>query len=190
MYSLVLMMALNGSADVAGASPVAVPSVRTIGSQELYRGHRGGCYGCYGCYGGCYGCWGGCYGCYGGCYGCYGGYAGAYYYGGMRHGGRADITPVEPQTQMVAQAAPARIQVELPANATLTVDDTPTQSTSANRTFVSPALEPGMKYHYTLKATLVRNGETLEITKRVPVEAGRESRVVLDFNDESQVARR
>jgi uncharacterized protein (TIGR03000 family) len=68
MYSMVLMVALSGGAEVPDWG-------------------RGGCHGCYGgcfggCYGGCYGgCWGGCYGggcygygCWGGCYGCYGGY--------------------------------------------------------------------------------------------------------------------
>jgi uncharacterized protein (TIGR03000 family) len=95
MYSVVLMMALSGSADVPAF------------------GHRGGCCGggCYGgyascsggCYGGGYGCSGschggrafrhrghGCHGCSGGGYGCCGSYGGCYgggCYGGCYGGG-------------------------------------------------------------------------------------------------------
>ena len=66
MYSMVLMVALSGGAEVPD-----------FGRGGCYGGGWGGCYGgCYGggCYG--YGCWGGCYGLYGtGCGGsCYGGY--------------------------------------------------------------------------------------------------------------------
>ncbi len=73
--------------------------------------------------------------------------------------------------------APARIIVSLPADARLTVDGTPTKSTSATRVFVSPALQPGQQYQYTFKAEVVRNGEPQSATKQVTVRAGQETRV-------------
>jgi uncharacterized protein (TIGR03000 family) len=87
MYSMVLMVALTGGAEV--------PDCHRCGCHGGYGGCYGGCWGgCYGggyggCHGGGYGgCWGGCYGGgYGGCYGggCYGmSYGGCY---GMGYGG-------------------------------------------------------------------------------------------------------
>jgi len=77
MYSVVLMMALSGGADLPASHGC--------------KGCCGGCYSCYGCCGGCYGCSGcngckgghhkscngcySCYGCCGGCYGCHGCYS-------------------------------------------------------------------------------------------------------------------
>ena len=73
------------------------------------------------------------------------------------------------------------IQVTLPADATLTVDDMPTTSTSSVRTFVTPDLRPGQAYHYTLRAQITRNGQTVQVERRVPVAAGQTSRVMMEF---------
>lgn len=75
----------------------------------------------------------------------------------------------------------ATIVVSLPADARLTVDDVVTQSTSATRTFVSPALESGKDFHYTLKAEIVRDGKTYTAIRRVAVRAGEETKVSLDI---------
>jgi uncharacterized protein (TIGR03000 family) len=88
MYSVVVLMALQGSVDVPDFG-------RRGGCGGCYggcygggrHGHRHGCSGCYGGgYGGCYG--GGYGGCYGGGYGgCYGGGYGGCYGGGCYGGG-------------------------------------------------------------------------------------------------------
>src|SRR5439155_21252104 len=79
MYSVVLVMALAGSADAPDCHRHSCHGGR--GCQGGYTCHGGGYGGCYGGgYGGCYGgvSYGGCYGGgYGGCYG--GGYGGGYY---------------------------------------------------------------------------------------------------------------
>ena len=62
-----------------------------------------------------------------------------------------------PKTGMAP--APATLIVSLPADAKLTIDDSPTASTSAERTFVSPTLKPGQDYNYTLKAEMVRDAQ-------------------------------
>jgi uncharacterized protein (TIGR03000 family) len=80
-------------------------------------------------------------------------------------------------TEEVSVPTPATILVSLPADAQLTVDGTATQSTSTNRVFVSPVLEPGKDFYYTLKAEFVRNGKRVAASKEVTVRAGKETRV-------------
>ena len=51
---------------------------------------------------------------------------------------------------------------------------------------MTPALEPGKFYYYTLKAEVVRDGKALVETKKVFVEAGKEAFV--DFGDSKLAA--
>lgn len=76
-------------------------------------------------------------------------------------------------------AAPASILVSLPADAKLTFDDAPTRSTSASRVFLTPPLERGKTFHYTLKAEAVRDGRSVTVSKQIDVRAGQETRVEL-----------
>jgi uncharacterized protein (TIGR03000 family) len=153
-------------------------------------GCYGGGYGCrgggYGCYGGGYGCYGGGYGCHGGGYGCSAGYGGAGCCGG--YGGRPAAPPVPPAPAPTEKPkgealgpAPATIIVGLPAGATLTIDDTPTSTTSANRVFQTPPLQGGYEYFYTLKAEAMQDGKPVQVTNRITVRAGETTRVRLEF---------
>jgi uncharacterized protein (TIGR03000 family) len=76
---------------------------------------------------------------------------------------------------------PATLVVNLPAQAKLTVDDYATRSVTSVRTFTTPNLEAGTTYYYTLKAEVVRDGQTLTTNKRVAVRAGEETQVSLEF---------
>jgi uncharacterized protein (TIGR03000 family) len=205
MYSIVLMMALGNGVSTPAYQDEALSFGRQAmhdSGHRLYRGCHGcngcngchggrggrhGCHGCYGCYGGGYGCYGGGYGCQGGGYGCQGGGYGCHG-GGMyvapAHHGKAHHEEDEeeaPKKKTTLGPAPATILVSLPADAQLTFDDARTTSTSSERTFVTPNLQPGTEYHYTLKATIVRGGETVATTKRIAVQAGEEARVSLEF---------
>jgi len=71
--------------------------------------------------------------------------------------------------------------VSLPPDAKLFVEDMVTSSTSNSRLFVSPPLEPDKVFFYTLKGQMVRNGQALTTTQRVPVRAGQETEVSLEF---------
>lgn len=73
----------------------------------------------------------------------------------------------------------ATLVVTLPADATLSIDDATTSSISANRVFVTPALEAGKEYEYTLKAQIVRDGKKQIVTEKVTVRAGKTSQVEL-----------
>jgi uncharacterized protein (TIGR03000 family) len=79
-----------------------------------------------------------------------------------------------------AERRPATVQVTLPADATLTIDGHATRSTSAERLFVTPPLEPGKRYSYTFSARFVRDGKTVTVAQEVIIRAGRETFVSLD----------
>jgi len=71
----------------------------------------------------------------------------------------------------------AEINVHLPADARLFVDNVPCPLTSAKRTFNTPQLEQGKKYFYNLRAEVVRNGQTQSETVRVLLTPGQQVRV-------------
>jgi uncharacterized protein (TIGR03000 family) len=171
------------------------------GGRERHHGRHNSCHGggCYG--GGCYGvsscdCGGVVYG--GGCYG--GGYAvgGGCWGGGAVIGAPAMAAPAkqmvpppaaktEEKKEEVRVPTSATIVVTLPAEAKLIIDDYVTTSTSGTRFFATPALNPGMEYHYTLKAEMVRGGKKVAATKEVTVRAGMLTREVLELPSESVV---
>jgi uncharacterized protein (TIGR03000 family) len=82
-------------------------------------------------------------------------------------------------TSVQAPTNTAKLYVTLPADAELTIDDTPTVSTSESRVFESPSLTLGKTYYYVLKATVVRDGKTETVKKEVTVRAGEDTRIQL-----------
>src|SRR5262249_60507541 len=168
MYSVVLMAAMT-----------VTPSTPSWGWRHGCHGCYGG-YACAGCYGGygCYGCRGGWGGCYGyGCNGCYGGYGcyGSAYYGchgcwGAPAGGEIMPGPggrperVPPPKEEKSKTgtsvdAPAKLIVELPADAKLYIDDHLMKTASAKRLFNTPKLEAGETYYYILKGEIDTDGK-------------------------------
>jgi len=88
-------------------------------------------------------------------------------------------------TPVQAPANTAKLYVNLPADAKLTINGTSTVSTSKSRVFESPSLTPGKTYFYVLKATLVRDGKPETVTKEVAVRAGEDSRVKIEIPETS-----
>jgi uncharacterized protein (TIGR03000 family) len=76
-------------------------------------------------------------------------------------------------------AAPATMIVRLPANAILTIDASPTKSTSDLRTYHTPLLAADDVFFYDFVATLVVNGESIVLKQRVPVRAGKTTELKL-----------
>jgi uncharacterized protein (TIGR03000 family) len=247
MYSVVLMMALSGGAEVpdfghrrghgcdggcsgsvgcSGYVGYGCTGGGSHGGRRHGHGHRNRCHGGGGCHGGGY-CSGGCYGggfayggCYGGGFGCAGGGYGGCYGGGFAapvgYGGcaggmivappypgggvkpmpggeemkkkQAEKVPA-PGTETGLIEAPATILVTLPAAARLLVDGAPTTSTSGTRLFISPNLQPGRDYTYTLRAEIIRDGQTIAQEQRVTVRAGEETSVPITFADAGLAAR-
>lgn len=73
--------------------------------------------------------------------------------------------------------AKASVVVSLPADAKLIANDQVMRATSGHREFVTPALEQGKTYSYTLKMIVERDGKTLEESKRILVRAGERTEV-------------
>jgi uncharacterized protein (TIGR03000 family) len=71
-------------------------------------------------------------------------------------------------------AAPAYIEVELPAGAELWFGDTKTKQTGPSRQFVSPALPVGREYVYELRALWVEGGREVTQTREISVRGGEE----------------
>jgi uncharacterized protein (TIGR03000 family) len=78
-----------------------------------------------------------------------------------------------------ANANEATLVVTLPEDAKLTIDGEETTSTSEQRVFVSPALQSGKLYEYSLEAKVLRDGKVQTATAQVTVRPGEVSRVEL-----------
>jgi uncharacterized protein (TIGR03000 family) len=79
--------------------------------------------------------------------------------------------PITPKSAQ-AQPAPATIVVTLPANAKLSIDGYVSTQTSGERRLVTPAIQPGQEFTYTLVATSNQDGQPVSQTQRVTVRAG------------------
>jgi len=80
---------------------------------------------------------------------------------------------------------PAFLIVTVPAkDAVVEIEGTKTKATGEVRRFQSPALQPGVKYHYSIKVTWIENGTPRELKKDVPVLAGQEASI--DFVKEAK----
>jgi uncharacterized protein (TIGR03000 family) len=97
----------------------------------------------------------------------------------------AEKVPVKP----MGMAAPANLIVNLPADATLSIDEAATTSTGSIRNFITPELEAGKTYTYTLKAEITRDGKIETITRQVEVRAGQLTNVTMEAPAAATVAR-
>jgi uncharacterized protein (TIGR03000 family) len=98
----------------------------------------------------------------------------------VRAGGEArvafdDLVARAPETKPAA----ARITVRLPVDAQLFVNGEACSLTSSIRAFSTPVLQPGREYAYTLRAEVVRDGQTRTESRRVVFEAGKQ--VTVEF---------
>jgi uncharacterized protein (TIGR03000 family) len=88
------------------------------------------------------------------------------------------------QSADASAAAPATIEMNLPAEAKVTIDDTITESTSAIRTFVSPPLEPGAEYNYNIKVEIIRDRRAVIAQKQITVRAGEIAKVAVRLSED------
>lgn len=84
---------------------------------------------------------------------------------------------------------PATIIVSLPADARLIVDGSATTSTSDRRVLMTPVLENGSTYVYTMQAEVTREGRTMTQTQQVTVRGGETSNVQFSFGTQSVASR-
>jgi uncharacterized protein (TIGR03000 family) len=74
------------------------------------------------------------------------------------------------------ELAPATVVLSVPAGARVTVDGYTLSGTGRERTFVTPAIDPGERYEYTVRATLTVDGRGEVESLNVTVVAGEISR--------------
>ncbi len=97
--------------------------------------------------------------------------------------------PVAASTKpRAAETQTARITVSLPSNARLWVDNVKCPLVSGQRSFNTPALNPGTEYFYTLRMEVDRDGQVVSENRRVFVAAGRS--ISVDFNTPATVTAR
>jgi uncharacterized protein (TIGR03000 family) len=82
----------------------------------------------------------------------------------------------------------ATIVVTLPEDARLTFDGKATVSTGSRRLFITPPLERGRDFHYTIEANVMRNGKTATSSQQITVKAGEVTRVGLLLGEDRRVA--
>ena len=80
----------------------------------------------------------------------------------------------------------AKLIVDLPADATLYIDDQKMTLTSSRRVFNTPELERGEVYYYMVRAEVLRDGKPVTVSKRVIVKPGQE--VSADFRNLAEPA--
>ena len=201
MYSLLLMSAMAGGADVPqfhgrlfggcnGSTACYGSSCNGCGGGSCHGGglfgHRAyrasGCYGssCSGCYGSsCHGCWGS------SCHGCAGSMGGS----GIWYSQSAVITMPAVGTAKIEEdeKQSANITVELPAGAKLYVDGTLVTGEDTVRHFHTPTLARGKQYFYAMKAEVMVAGKPVVEEKQVIVRAG--DRVTEKFEKLSAAAK-
>jgi uncharacterized protein (TIGR03000 family) len=120
--------------------------------------------------------------------GCTGGCGGVIIDGGVIMNPAPPVTtpaPVEKKVEIkktTQAAAPATLVVTLPADARLLIDGRSTVSTTGERTFITPEFAVGQVVTYTLRAEIVRDGQTLTQTQVVNVRGGQTTAVPFSFN--------
>jgi len=88
-----------------------------------------------------------------------------------------------PAAPVFASADRGRLVVTLPADAALLVDGQRTTASSGQRTFVTPPIEAGRTYYYTLTAEVNRDGVNRSVTEKVYVRPGQTTQVSLTISD-------
>jgi uncharacterized protein (TIGR03000 family) len=93
-----------------------------------------------------------------------------------------------PNVPVVVAPAPTstQIQLEVPASAKVWFDDQPTIQTGSSRTFVSPPLATGFKYHYAVRVDWQDGDRRSERNQTIFFNAG--DRLNLDFTAHQTVA--
>lgn len=134
--------------------------------------------------GGSYGSWGSSGGSSGGSHGSWGSSGGS---SGGSHGGMAapadSEAPAPPEGDSTGSnfglLNAVVLDVTLPADARVYINDRLTRSTGASRRYVSDGLDIGSLYTYELRAEVIRQGRRLVKTEKVQLKAGDE--VTIDF---------
>lgn len=87
-------------------------------------------------------------------------------------GGTETAPKPRPKPDADKKPGQARLIIDVPAEAKLYIDDQLMKTTSAHRTFRTPALEAGQTYYYVVRAEVAQGGKQYTETRRLLVRAG------------------
>jgi uncharacterized protein (TIGR03000 family) len=104
---------------------------------------------------------------------------------GAGDAGAGDAPPLPPDARRRIDSRSAMLNVTVPGDARIFVNDLATSSTGSQRHYVSRDLQPGYTYTYQLRAEYDQDGQTMTETKVVRLNAGQSARVSFDFADEA-----
>ena len=152
-----------------GAGPAFANSWGSHGSSGGSHGSIGGLFSHHDSHGS-HGSSGGSHGSSGGSHGSGGGYYTASY----------TAAPIA-----TAVTAVAYLNVKVPEDAKVYLQDQLMTIPGTQRRFVTPAIEQGYQSNYTVKAEVVRNGQTITKTAQATVSAGQEVDVVVSFDGQN-----
>lgn len=110
-----------------------------------------------------------------------GGYVPGYYPAYLpAHASTLLRNPVDRFAAAPADGKPATVVATLPANAELFFNGVPAKNASGGeRSFQTVPLIPGRAYEYTLTARVTRDGKAVDVTEKVVVKAGEQTKVSL-----------
>jgi uncharacterized protein (TIGR03000 family) len=128
---------------------------------------------------GSHGSWGS-HGSSGGSYGSSGGSWGSYGSGGGYYTASYTAAPIA-----TAVTAVAYLNVKVPGDAKVYLQDQLMTIPGTQRRFVTPAIQQGYQSNYTVKVEVVRNGQTITKTAQATVSAGQEVDVVVSFDGQN-----
>jgi uncharacterized protein (TIGR03000 family) len=83
-----------------------------------------------------------------------------------------EALPTPKGKTVAANGTSAQIVVDVPTDARLFIDDQPTTSVGARRTFVTPELGTEVSYDYTVRVELSRDGRTYRDSRTVQIKGG------------------
>ena len=90
----------------------------------------------------------------------------------VRNNGAASSSP---DYGALVDRSQIRLVIRVPdENARVWLEDTPTQQRGTERVFLSPSLDPGQPYVYTVRASWMENGVEVNRVKKTRVEPGRQ----------------
>ena len=170
----------GGSWGSHGSSGGSHGSIGGLFPRHGSHGSSGGSWVSYGSSGGSHGSSGGSYGSSGGSYGSSGGSWGSYGSGGGYYTASYTAAPIA-----TAVTAVAYLNVKVPGDAKVYLQDQLMTIPGTQRRFVTPAIRQGYQSNYTVKVEVVRNGQTITKTAQAAVSAGQEVDVVVSFDGQN-----
>jgi uncharacterized protein (TIGR03000 family) len=101
--------------------------------------------------------------------------------------GDDSLLPPKPPAETSTDASSAMLNVRVPEDAVVVINDYTTKSAGSDRRYVSRGLQDGREYRFEVRADVNRDGRTLSQTKVVRLKATKVVDLVFDF-DAPQVA--